>query len=82
MVGHVVNIGVRRKQFSAIIEIHANAKRARFSRAINGDTRQEFSMDPECRGPVRCALLDAGQGKSDIPYGVASVRTCCNIVPS
>jgi hypothetical protein len=70
MVRDVVNVGIRSEQLSPIVGVHANDKRARFGRAINGDTRHEFSMDLECRGPVRCALLDAGQRKSDIPHGV------------
>jgi hypothetical protein len=70
MVRHVVNIEVRSEQLGAIIEIHAKDKRTGFGEAISRDTRQEFSMDLECREPVRCALLNAGQSKSDIPYGV------------
>jgi hypothetical protein len=70
VVRHVVNIGVRSEQLSAIIEIHAKDKRTGFGGAISRDTRQEFSMDLERREPVRCALLNAGQSKSDIPYGV------------
>ena len=65
VVRHVVNIGVCCEQLRAIIEIHPNTKRARFDLgALSGDSCHEFSMDLECRGPVRCALLDAGQGKS------------------
>ena len=70
VVRHVVNIGVRSEQLSAIIEIHAKDKRTGFGGAISRDTRQEFPMDLECREPIRCALLNAGQSKSDIPYGV------------
>lgn len=58
---YVVNIGVRSKQLGAVIEIHAYDKRIGFGRAIRGDTRQEFSMDLECRYTVRRALLYAGQ---------------------
>ena len=58
------------EQLSAIVQIHANSKRARFGRAINGDTRHELSVNFECWGPVRRALLDAGQSKSDLPYGI------------
>ena len=60
VVRHVINIGIRSEQLRAIIEIYSNPKRARFGRANNGNNRQEFSMDLECRGPVRCTLLDAG----------------------
>jgi len=70
MVRHIINIGVRSEQFSAIIKIHGNDKRTRFGRAMSRDTRQEFSTDLECRGPVRGAVLDAGQSKSDLPYRV------------
>ncbi len=70
VVRHIINIGVRSEQFSPIIKIHGNDKRTRFGRAMSRDTRQEFSTDLECRGPVRGAVLDAGQSKSDLPYRV------------
>jgi hypothetical protein len=70
VVRHVVHIGVRSEQLSAIIEIHSNGKRVRLGRPISGDTRQEFSMDFERRKPVCCALFNSGQSKSDISYGL------------
>jgi hypothetical protein len=70
VVRHVVNIRGRSEQLGAIIEIHADNKRSGFCRAMCGDTGQKFSMDLECRLPVRCALLHAGQRKSDIPHSV------------
>ncbi|SRR6266849_343019 len=68
VVRHVVNIGVRNEQLRAILEIHADDQRAGFGRAMRGDASQEFSVDLECRRPVRGALLDARQSKSDLPY--------------
>ena len=61
MVRHVVNIGGRSEQLGAIIEIHAKDERTGFGGAISRDTRQEFSMDLECREPVRCALSTPGK---------------------
>src|SRR5205085_11496917 len=69
VVRHLVNIGIRSEQLSAIIEIHSNSKRVRLGRPISEDTRQEFSIDFERRKPVCSARFDAGQSKSDIPYG-------------
>src|SRR5712692_9281413 len=68
VVRHVVNIGGRSEQVSAIIEIHSDDQGTGFGRAMRGDASQEFSVDLECRGPVRGALLHAGQSKSDLPY--------------
>src|SRR5207248_4484274 len=47
----------------------SNSKRVRLGRPISEDTRQEFSIDFERRKPVCSARFDAGQSKSDIPYG-------------
>jgi hypothetical protein len=70
VVCYVVNIRVRSEQLCAIIEIHSDDQRTGLSRAMSGDASQEFSVDLECRRPVRGALLDARQSKPDLPYGV------------
>jgi hypothetical protein len=54
---HVVDIGVRGKQFGAVIEIHEDDKRVGFSRAMGGETRRELSTHLKRGLPVRCALL-------------------------
>jgi hypothetical protein len=68
MVRHVVNIGRLGEQLRAIIEIYSDDKRTGFSRAMNGDGRQEFSMGLECRTAVSRAFLHAGKLKSDFPH--------------
>jgi len=62
VVRHVVNIGVRSEQLGAIIEIHANGKRARFGRAMSGDTRQEFPWILSAGHPY--AVLSSTPGKA------------------
>jgi hypothetical protein len=49
VVGHVVNIGSRCKQFGAVVEVNANRKRTRLSRAMRRYTCQKFSMNLERR---------------------------------
>jgi hypothetical protein len=66
---HIVNIGGRREKLGVVIEIHENDKRVGFGRAMGGDTRQEFSVHPECWIPVRCARLHVRQSEPDTPHG-------------
>ena len=69
VVCQVINVGGRREQLRAVLETDANDELAWFSGPMSGSARQERSADLERRGPVRGALLDAGQSKSDLPYG-------------
>src|SRR5437660_4370960 len=47
VIGHVVNIGSRCKQFGAVGETDANGKRTRLSRTMSRHARQQFSANLE-----------------------------------
>jgi hypothetical protein len=47
VVGHVVNIGSRCKQFCAIVEADTNREGTRLSRTMSRHTCQEFSANLE-----------------------------------
>jgi hypothetical protein len=70
VVRQVINVGGRSEQLGAVLETDANDERTWFGGPMSGYARQKFSADLEGRGPIRGALLDAGQSKSDLPYGV------------
>ena len=72
MICYVVNIGIRSDQFRTIVEIHANHKRSRFGRAIDGDARHEFSIDLECRHPF-AALASTPGNASPISRTVSEI---------
>ena len=78
MFRHIVNIGGRREKLGVVIEIHENDKRVGFGRAMGGDTRQEFSVHPECWIPVRCARLHVRQA-SPILRTVSKLITLLDI---
>ena len=61
VVGHVVNVRVRREQFGAVVEANANHKRPRLSRTMSRHARQEFSANLD-RG---CAPCCARLGQSN-----------------
>src|SRR5580658_1310767 len=69
VVGHVVNVGSRREQFSAVVEVNPNRKRTRLSRTINWHTCQKSSVNLERGQPVGCALFHAGQRQADLAHG-------------
>src|SRR5208282_144385 len=47
VVGHVVNIWSRCKQFGTVVEVNPNRKRTRISRTMSRHARQQFSTNLE-----------------------------------
>jgi len=58
--GNVVNRGVSREEFGAVVEIDANDKRPRFGRTIRGETSEELTVNLESRLAVGGTLFNAG----------------------
>src|SRR5262245_26531607 len=67
MLRHIIDVRLRFDQLLPLRAIDSNRERVRFSRAMNGRTRQKLSAHLQRGSTVNRALLDPWQPKCYLP---------------